>query len=305
MVEPGPLESAIAGLDQATLDGLARAAGPALTAAPRLLPGARGRHRTTAAGIEFEQLAAYTQGDDVRAVDWRASARAPQPQVRRYRDERAADWYLVLDCSSSMVTPTPRKWLRAAQSCLALAWLALRRGDRAALVLVGEEVLGLCPPGRGGGHFRALIATLRRHGPLPAPAGIGSRPGNALAVIRSPATVVLASDLLRADAMAPDLARLATAADHLRLLQIQDPDDVTLPDSPFPVPLEDAEDGAVYHVADLAGARHNLEAYNARLAAWCRRRGVACSHHHATTAFPDIVLQHLGTAGPVSRGLSP
>ncbi len=302
MVESGPLETAIAGLDQHTLDGLARAAGPALTAAPRLLPGARGRHRTTAAGIEFEQLAAYAQGDDVRAVDWRASARAPQPQVRRYRDERAADWYLVLDCSSSMVTPTPRKWLRAAQSCLALAWLALRRGDRTALVLVGDKVLGLCPPGRGADHFPALIATLRRHGPLPAPAGTGSRPGSALAVIRTPATVVLASDLLRADAMAPDLARLATAADHLRLLQIQDPDEVAVPETPDPVLLEDAEDGTVYAVAATGAARRNLGAYNGRLAAWCRRRGVAHSHHHATTAFPDIVLQHLGATDPRRRG---
>jgi uncharacterized protein (DUF58 family) len=293
-VEPAALEAAIAELEQRVLDRLARAAGPALVAPPRLLPGARGRHRPTAAGVEFEELRSYVRGDDVRMVDWRASARVSHPQVRRFRDERAADWHLVLDCSSSMVNPSPGKWLRAAQVCLALGYLALRRGDRAALVLVGDRVAGLCPAGRGAGHYPALIGTLRRHAMVAPPGGIRSRPAAALAVIHTPATVVLVSDMLRADGLRPDLARLATAADHLRIIQVLDDQEVSLPASATPWLLVDAEDGSHRVAGDPAAARRNLAVYNRELAGWCRGRGVAYSGHSAAESCSRIVLGHLG-----------
>ena len=283
------LEQALGALDQRSLEHLARAAGPVLAAPPRRLPGARGRPHSTAAGIEFQELKAYAPGDE-RLVDWRASARAGAPQVRRFRDERAADWYLLLDCSSSMVTPSPGKWLRAVQAGLALGWLALAHGDRVALSLVGEGLTGHCPPGRGAAHFAALVETLRRNPAVPA-TGVGSHPAAAVGVVRAPAVVVVVGDMLRHDGMRPDLGRLAAAADHLRLIQIQHPAEAEVPAADAALDLEDAEDGR-QRPAD-GGAGRALAHYNARLARWCARRGIALSRHLSTEPYSAIVLGHL------------
>src|SRR5690606_30434130 len=40
-------------------------------------------------GIEFEELRPYVPGDDVRSIDWNATARSGEPWVKRFREERA------------------------------------------------------------------------------------------------------------------------------------------------------------------------------------------------------------------------
>ncbi|MGB5744531.1 MAG: DUF58 domain-containing protein, partial [Sedimenticolaceae bacterium] len=49
-----------------------------------------GRHasRLRGRGLNFEELRGYLPGDDIRNVDWRATARAGEPQVRVYTEER-------------------------------------------------------------------------------------------------------------------------------------------------------------------------------------------------------------------------
>ena len=45
-------------------------------------------------GIEFLDYREYTHNDDQRYIDWRASVRSRQPQIRRYRDETSSDWFV-------------------------------------------------------------------------------------------------------------------------------------------------------------------------------------------------------------------
>ena len=49
-----------------------------------------GRHasRLRGRGLNFEELRGYIPGDDIRNVDWKATARAGEPQVRAYTEER-------------------------------------------------------------------------------------------------------------------------------------------------------------------------------------------------------------------------
>ena len=50
-----------------------------------------------AQGTEFDSLREYVPGDDVRSIDWRASARAADVMVRTWRPERDRQVVLVLD----------------------------------------------------------------------------------------------------------------------------------------------------------------------------------------------------------------
>ena len=87
-------------------------------------------------GSEFDSLREYVVGDDVRSIDWRASARASDVMVRTWRPERDRQVVLVLDTgrtSAGRVGDAPR--LDAAMdAALLLGVLASRAGDRVDLL---------------------------------------------------------------------------------------------------------------------------------------------------------------------------
>jgi uncharacterized protein (DUF58 family) len=87
-------------------------------------------------GTEFDSLREYVVGDDVRSIDWRASARAADVMVRTWRPERDRHILLVLDTgrtSAGRVGDAPRLD-SALDAALLLAALASRAGDRVDLV---------------------------------------------------------------------------------------------------------------------------------------------------------------------------
>lgn len=58
--------------------------------------------RAFGAGYDFDQLRDYQEGDDVRRIDWKSTARMQKLLVRDYKDERSRTSHVILDCSSSM-----------------------------------------------------------------------------------------------------------------------------------------------------------------------------------------------------------
>jgi uncharacterized protein (DUF58 family) len=93
-------------------------------------------------GSEFESLRSYVLGDDVRAIDWRATARSRDVVVRTWRPERDRQIVLALDtgrASAARLGDAPR--LDAAlDACLLLAAVAARAGDRVGLVAADVAV---------------------------------------------------------------------------------------------------------------------------------------------------------------------
>ncbi|MBO0681023.1 DUF58 domain-containing protein [Mycolicibacterium sp. S2-37] len=92
-------------------------------------------------GTEFDSLREYVPGDDVRSIDWRATARRSDVMVRTWRPERDQRIVIVLDTGRTSagrvgVDPTagqPGGWPRldwSMDAALLLAALAARAGDR-------------------------------------------------------------------------------------------------------------------------------------------------------------------------------
>ena len=104
---------------------------PSRLASLRQLDG-RSAVRTRGQGTEFDSLRDYVEGDDVRSIDWRATARRRSVVVRTWQPERDRRVVLVLDTSrtsAGRVGDIPR--LDAAMdAALLLAALASRAGDR-------------------------------------------------------------------------------------------------------------------------------------------------------------------------------
>jgi uncharacterized protein (DUF58 family) len=98
--------------------------------------------RVRGQGTEFDSLRDYVDGDDVRSIDWRATARRSEVVVRTWRPERDRRLLLVLDTgrtSAGRVGDVPR--LDAAlDAALLLTALATRAGDRVDLLAMDREV---------------------------------------------------------------------------------------------------------------------------------------------------------------------
>jgi uncharacterized protein (DUF58 family) len=118
------------------------------------------RHRGQ--GSEFDSLREYVIGDDVRAIDWRASARASDVMVRTWRPERDRHVVLAIDTgrmSAARIGDEPR--LDASlDACLLLGALAARAGDRVALVAADVAVRARLGLTNGGDVLPKLVAAL-------------------------------------------------------------------------------------------------------------------------------------------------
>ena len=115
-------------------------------------------------GTELAQVRPYVPGDDVRKIDWNATARTGQPHVRVHVAERALTTWLVLDVSASMAWGTADRTKAdvASGACLAIAHAATRGVNRVGVVTFGGEEEGHRPPSQGRHALLAVSSTLRQ-----------------------------------------------------------------------------------------------------------------------------------------------
>jgi len=102
--------------------------------------------------VDFSEVRAYQAGDDIRAMDWRVTARNQKPHIKIFREERERPIMLVCDLRSSMFFGTQHafKSVLAADLISLFAWSAMGNGDRiGALLFDNNRELDLRPkPGR-------------------------------------------------------------------------------------------------------------------------------------------------------------
>lgn len=116
-------------------------------------------------GTEFDSLREYAVGDDVRSIDWRATARATRTVVRTWRPERDRHILIVLDTSRWAAgriggTDGAADQLRldaGIETCLLMAALGAASGDRMSL-LVADQQVRLRLPGTGKGSVLPAFA---------------------------------------------------------------------------------------------------------------------------------------------------
>ena len=109
-----------------------------------------GRHasRLRGRGLTFEELRDYRPGDDIRSMDWKATARLRKPHVRVYSEERERPVLLVVDQRSTMFFGSSRttKATAATEVAALAAWRALDSGDRVGiLIFTDDDVVEIKP----------------------------------------------------------------------------------------------------------------------------------------------------------------
>ena len=90
------------------------------------------RSRFRGRGVDFLESRNYQPGDDIRNMDWRVTARTGKAHTKVFQEERERPVLVVLDASASLYFGTRQrlKSVVAGQMAAAIAWAAIRRGDR-------------------------------------------------------------------------------------------------------------------------------------------------------------------------------
>lgn len=197
-----------------------------------------GRHasRLRGRGLLFEELRRYAQGDDVRTIDWKATARLRTPYIRVYNEERERPVYLTVDQRSSMFFGSRRamKSVVAAQLAGLAAWRTLETGDCVGGTVFGDEELVELRPHRSQTALLRLFHQVVRMNQQLASGAMGEPSDTAGGMLnraleatlrraKHDALVVLISDLDGADHETRRLATQIAAHNDLLVVGIYDP----------------------------------------------------------------------------------
>lgn len=92
--------------------------------------------------LEFEQIKNYISGDDMRTINWKATAKRSQLMVNQYQDEKSQPIYSIIDLGRAMKMPFSELKLidYAINSTLAFSNIALQKNDKAGLLTFAKKV---------------------------------------------------------------------------------------------------------------------------------------------------------------------
>jgi uncharacterized protein (DUF58 family) len=104
--------------------------------------------KTKGRGMEFDEARHYQAGDDIRAIDWRVTARTGKTHTKLYREEKERPVFVLTDLSSSMQFGTQFlfKSVQAAHLSALIAWSARKRGDRIGGLVFNQHQHLECKP---------------------------------------------------------------------------------------------------------------------------------------------------------------
>jgi uncharacterized protein (DUF58 family) len=231
-----------------------------------------GDHRAASLGVAMElaQVRAYQPGDDVRLIDWNATARMHEPHVRVHVAERALTTWLVFDASASMGfgTALRRKADVAEGVVLAVGHVASRRGNRLGLLTFGHDDPLYVPPRQGRVGLVGVLLQMRdiaardEYARPAAPDSLGDALARTRRHVKERSLVVIVSDLRGPRDWAGGLRELCVRQDVI-VCEVRDPAEEALPDV-GEVVLMDPESGR--HVRVDTGRRRLRERYAAAAA---------------------------------------
>lgn len=182
-----------------------------------------GSYRSTfhGTGLEFQEVRLYQPGDDVRAIDWNVTARAGEPFIKKYAEERELTVHLLVDSSVSMDFGSAEFTKReaAAQLAALVAMVAMRNQDRVGLGLFGSEPGLHLDARKGNRHVLRVIREVIAARPTSGPSDLASMLEHSARGLKRRGMVFLISDFqgVREEASMEDGAH-GFWGDHLRSL---------------------------------------------------------------------------------------
>ncbi|MFF2347331.1 DUF58 domain-containing protein [Pseudarthrobacter sp. NPDC058119] len=200
--------------------------------------------------LDFDDLRAYVPGDEVRDIDWKASARHGSPLIRRYVAVRRQTVLLVTDTGRNMAAEARSGETKKDIAVLALGvlgYLALRHGDVVGLVCGDSLATRSFPAKSGEAHLERLLRHVDSHTGLEAAASsIRDQLDYIARNISGRHLLFVVADELAADDATGRLLRRLGAQHEILWLTVRDAELV----SSAPADAKSKRGGDSYSVAD-------------------------------------------------------
>ena len=264
-----------------------------------------GRHRSLLKGHgqDFDDLSLYSPGDDVGDVDWKASARAGIPIIRRFVRQSNLNLVLVVDSGRNMAAVAAggqEKSEVALFMASLVAYLARDRGDRVAMVAGDAERLIQRPPRSSTQELELMLHMIAGCYDIDAPPSDLNRPlERAMNAFQRRSLMMIITDEARPEPGHERLLRQLRVRHEVMVLAVADASALTLTGGPTRKPVRDVDADlqlppylqqrrALQHSGDqVVQARRRL------VSELLRRQQiqgmVADSSDHAITQFIDLL----------------
>lgn len=193
-------------------------------------------------GMEFQEVREYQVGDDIRTIDWNVTARAGDPYVKLFKEERELTVMFLVDLSASGSFGSTRqvKNEAAAEICALLAFSAIKNNDKVGLIVFTDQVEMFIPPEKGTTHVLRLIRELLNYKPVKGKTDLVTGMDYLGRVLHKKSVVFLISDF-QSEGFENQLRILGKRHD-LIAVSVTDPREISMPDAGL-IHLEDAETG--------------------------------------------------------------
>ena len=111
---------------------------------------------------EFEQIKEYTKGDDVRTINWKATAKKNDLMVNQYQDEKSQPIYCLIDTGRVMKMPFEGLTLLdyAINTSLAFSNVALKKADKTGMLAFSKNINAFVPAAQKITHLNQILEKL-------------------------------------------------------------------------------------------------------------------------------------------------
>ncbi len=192
-----------------------------------------GQHqsRQLGRGMDFNEVRQYQAGDDIRAIDWRVTARTGKPHTKLFSEEREKPVVIYADLSSSMMfgSTLMLKSVQLAHMASLIAWLSVAQQDRIGAVIdTGNQLIELKPTSRRKGALALIQSLVAAHQQqLTTQANVSQDMNLALHALAricpKGSEIILLSDFSRLTAAHESNISRLSQHNRVRMIQIYDP----------------------------------------------------------------------------------
>ena len=185
-------------------------------------------------GWEFMDLAPYQPGDDVREIDWAATARAGSPVIKRHEATANLQVMLVVDTGREMGALAPSGETKediALTACEAIAWLSVARGDQIGLVAGDAERVRFMPARSGNAHAETIMRRIEEDITLSSPhSDVPKLLARARMVTRRRSLIVIVTDATQPEPtrLSDDLIKSLSVRHQVMVVSVEDIDPTSL-----------------------------------------------------------------------------
>ncbi len=112
--------------------------------------------------MEFEQIKEYVQGDDIRNINWKATAKKNQLMINQFQDEKSQPIYSIIDKGRVMKMPFKGLSLLdyAINATLVISGIAIKKQDKAGMFAFSNDVENRVVAERRSAQMNLILETL-------------------------------------------------------------------------------------------------------------------------------------------------